>query len=140
MCKRLLIFSVVSLLTVILIAIVTLWFPPAKRVVVSMSYASVTNKVTQWKPDSARQNAWPSEVRIAETVPGVIYYRSLFERGDPKFGPFTVVWVKKIDETHTSVEVSTTQHALLGLLGKRHLLFIERHRWKEIKQVLEKTT
>jgi len=126
----------VVLLTIVLGFVAALWYPPAKRIVVPMGYSTVTNKIAQWQPARVRRYGMPSDVRAAEKVPGSLYYRSIFERGDPKFGPFTVVWVSKLNETNTTVELSTTQYALYSLLGKRHVFFIERRRWEEIQEVL----
>ncbi|MDR3460281.1 MAG: hypothetical protein P4N60_22865 [Verrucomicrobiae bacterium] len=124
------------LLTIVLGFVAALWYPPAKRIIVPMGYSTVTNKIAQWQPARVRRNGLPSDVCAVEKVPGSLYYRSIFERGDPKFGPFTVVRVSKLDETNTTVELNTTQYALCGLLGKRHIFFIERRRWEEIREVL----
>ena len=124
------------LFTIVLGVVVTLWFPPAKRITVPMSYSTVTNKIAQWRPDRIRRNGFPGDVLTEEKLRGALYIRSIFERGDPKFGPFTVVHVLKFDESNTAVELSTTQYALFGLLGRRHAFFIERRRWKEMQEVV----
>ena len=133
--KRYFIISMV-LLAIISGVIVTLWFPPPKRFTVPMSYSTVTNKIAQWRPVRVSWRGFPSDVRAEERSPGTLYIRSIFERGDPMFGPFTVVRVAKLDASQTLVEVSTTQYALFSLLGRRHVVFTEQRRWKEIQKLV----
>jgi hypothetical protein len=100
-----------------------------------MSYSTVTNKIAQWRPARSSRGL-PSDVRAEEKLPDALFVRSIFERGDPKFGPFTVVRISKLDASNTAVELGTTQYALFGLFGRRHIFFIERQRWKEIQEVI----
>ena len=125
-----------ALLAIILGFVVALWFPPTKRIIVPLSYPTVTNKITQWRPVRVSSRGSPSDVRTEENSPGLLYTRTIFERGDPKFGPFTVVRASKLDSSNTAVELSTTKYALFSLLGRRHLFFTERHRWKEIQDLI----
>ena len=133
--RRFIIFGIL-VLVVFLSVIATLWFPPAKRITVPMSYSTVTNKIAQWRPVRVSWRGFPSDVRAEEKSPDALYIRSIFERGDPKFGPYTVVSVSKLDETQTTVELSTMQYALFGIFGRRHVFFIERRRWKEMQRII----
>jgi hypothetical protein len=127
----------VALLAVLLVFIRALWFPTEKEITVPLSYSIITNKIMKWKPGRIPSRGLPSDVKAEEKVAGEIFVRSIFERGDPKFGPFTVVSVFRLDASQTVIKLSTTQAALFGLLGKRHLFFIERRRWKEIQELVQ---
>ncbi len=125
------------LLTIIVAFVVMLWFPPIKKITVPMSYSTITNMVAQWRPARIGERGLPIDVCAEEKSPDALYIRSIFERGDPKFGPFTVVRVSKINASNVTVELDTMQYALCGLFGRRHLFFIERQRWKEIQELVQ---
>ena len=133
--KRCVIISLIAL-GILSSLIIILWFPPVKKITVSERYSIVTNRIAQWRPARASWRGLPSDVRSEEKLPGSLYFRSIFERGDPKFGPFTVVQVSKFDETHTTVELYTMQYSLFGILGRRHRFFTEQQRWKEIQELV----
>lgn len=124
-----------AILTIAFAFIAVLWFPPPKRITVQMTYANVTNKIAQWRPVRISSRGSPTDVRVEEEQADTVFIRTIFERGDPKFGPFTVVRVSKLDASTTAVEVSSTQYAFFSILGRRHVFFMERQRLKEMQEL-----
>jgi hypothetical protein len=120
--------------TVIVVAAIwVLWFPPAKSIVVPMGYPAATNKLASWLPAKTTRG-YSSDVRAEEKVPGALFLRVIFERGDPKAGPFTKVRVGRLDSSNSTVELSTTTMNYV-LPGSVHPFLLERQRWNEMREL-----
>src|SRR6185436_19480782 len=79
-----------------------------RRLTVPLGYSTVTNKVAQWRPSKISKHP-PRLETVREEMPGEIYkIWYLEDGGDPKFGPYTFVQVRREDKT-TKVELSTTK-------------------------------
>lgn len=94
------------------------------------------NKIAEWQPSKIAKYE-PRSPWSKEEFPNELYKRRFLESGgDPKFGPHTLVQVRRTG-TATTVELSTTKAVCFGLLGDRHMMFTQRKRWKELQEILE---